>query len=193
MWTWFVSIIAALVSATPSPTPDMPPAASDAAIFFDFANPRDNSAWGTVDDPVMGGISRSTWQASEDGTALWTGAVSLDNNGGFCSATSATFFADLRAYAGVELVVRGAPKDYTFTLRDGRSWRILHSADFSTDGTWQTLRLPFSDFVPERFGVPVRADALDVGDIRMMGFIISDKQVGEFSLELATIGVYKND
>lgn len=52
-------------------------------ILFDFTNSTPVSAWQVVNDAVMGGISASRFQYSTNGTAIFSGEVSLENNGDF--------------------------------------------------------------------------------------------------------------
>jgi len=58
----------------------------------------------------------------------------------------------------------------------------------SFEDVWQEIYVPFDEFVPTSFG-RVRKDlpALDPSKIRSFGFLISDKQVGPFSLEVEWI------
>jgi hypothetical protein len=44
--------------------------------------------WATVDDRVMGGISRSELRSAPTGHAVFEGEVSLERNGGFASVRS---------------------------------------------------------------------------------------------------------
>ena len=56
---------------------------------------------------------------------------------------------------------------------------------------WQEVRLPFRDFVPTyRGGILEGFQSLDSQEIRSLGLMISDKQVRNFHLEIAWIGVY---
>jgi len=53
--------------------------------IFDFTPDSDISDWRTVDDTVMGGVSDGNFKLNEEGHGLYSGSVSLDNNGGFSS------------------------------------------------------------------------------------------------------------
>ena len=53
--------------------------------LFDFHTATSSPAWQTVTDDVMGGISSSHFQILPNGGAVFNGAVSLKNNGGFAS------------------------------------------------------------------------------------------------------------
>ena len=50
-----------------------------------FENPATLDDWGVVNDSVMGGISTSRFQQTDDGTLIFAGQLSMENNGGFVS------------------------------------------------------------------------------------------------------------
>ena len=74
-------------------------------VIVDFTEPG-SIHWSIVNDGVMGGRSTSKMEYSEDGSALFTGFVSLENNGGFASTRAAFESLNLSGYAGVILRVR---------------------------------------------------------------------------------------
>ena len=124
---------------------------------------------------------------------VFEGHVRLENNGGFASMRAATGTLDLSEYAGLELVVRGDGQRYNLNLRDnGRFDGVSHRVKFETRaGETMTLRLPFEDFKPTWRGRQLPdVDRLDTSGIRQLGVLISDKQVGEFRLEILAVRVY---
>jgi hypothetical protein len=54
-------------------------------ILFDFSENRNPERWQVVNDGVMGGLSQGTIKLSENGTGLFTGKVSLENNDDYFS------------------------------------------------------------------------------------------------------------
>lgn len=134
----------------------------------------------------MGGVSRSRAAPGAQSTLVFTGVVSLDNNGGFAAVRSFGLdrAQDISAFNAIQLRVLGDGKVYGFTLTTGSAPNLLYQARFrTTAGEWQTITLPFADFEPSRFGFrPPGAPALNASDIRVFGFIISDKQAGQFQL-----------
>lgn len=128
---------------------------SNGKVIFNFniQNSLDDlkTTWGAVDDVVMGGISESNIQLSQN-TAQFAGIVSTENSGGFASVRTRNFDAplDLSQYAGIELRVRGDGKRYKFILRTETKWDgIAYSYSFDTvGGEWITVRIPFSDLTP---------------------------------------------
>lgn len=122
-------------------------------IVFDFTNLSADlkSAWGAVDDVVMGGVSESNIQFVED-TALFAGNVSTANSGGFASVRTKNFAPpfNLSGYQGVKLRVRGDGKRYKFLMRTETQWDgVAYSYSFDTQAnTWIDVTIPFSDLIP---------------------------------------------
>ena len=122
-------------------------------IVFDFTNlsAELKSAWGAVDDVVMGGVSESNIQFVEN-TALFAGNVSTANSGGFASVRTKNFTPpfDLSGYQGVKLRVRGDGKRYKFLLRTETQWDgVAYSYSFDTvANTWIDVSIPFTDLIP---------------------------------------------
>lgn len=160
-------------------------------LLFDFSTDRDIDAWMPVNDVVMGGVSHGKLEATGNGTAAFTGFVSLEQGGGFASVRSRPHPYDLSAHAELELRVRTDGRRYKINLRtDVRSNGILYTAIIQARaGDWQTVRLPFEDFRPTFRGrASPEAAPLDLSGVTSLGLMISDRQSGPFCLELATIG-----
>lgn len=164
-------------------------------LLYDFESPAEISQWRNQDDPVMGGRSRSQAGAGLQSTLVFAGRVSLENNGGFAAVRSFGLpqAVDISAYTAIQLRVLGDGKVYAFTLTTGTAPNLLYEARFrTTPGEWMTITLPYSDFEPTRFGFrPPGAPALNARDIRVLGFIISDKQAGPFELGVDWIKAVK--
>jgi monofunctional biosynthetic peptidoglycan transglycosylase len=160
--------------------------------MIDFADNKTVASWYSVNDGVMGGVSESAMTATSSGTAIFSGVVRFENNGGF--ATVQTDFNPARSmalYDGLKLQVRGDGKKYGVYLRNDTR-RVLYQATFVTEkDTWQEVRLPWSAFVPTSFGRQVTAQALDPSAIRAMSLLIEFKQQGPFALEVKHIGAFE--
>ena len=145
------------------------------------------SEWQVINDGVMGGLSRSTITKTEDGTGLFSGTVSLENNGGFASIRTAVAQKSLAGYQGLEIRVRGDGRSYDLRLRlNDRFDGIAYRASFETRaGEWTTTRILFQEFEPSFRGrfVP-DAPPLLPENIQQIGFLLADKKPGEFSLEI---------
>ena len=161
--------------------------------LFDFSTPGAADLWYAINDGVMGGVSQGALRATGEGTAEFTGRVSLENDGGFASVRSRDGRHDLGWASGIELRVRGDGRRYKINLKIDPSFGgILYRAAFpARAGEWQTQRLPFADFEPSfRGGIVRGASPLDPSSVRSVGLMISDRQAGPFRLEIAWIDAY---
>ena len=93
--------------------------------------------------------------------------------------------------------MRGDGRRYTWRLTSKARWRgrtVSYWADFQTqEGTWQTIDIPFSGFVPRFRGYQLEGPALDPGQITGMGLMIYDGQDGPFELELTSVHAFTDD
>jgi NADH dehydrogenase [ubiquinone] 1 alpha subcomplex assembly factor 1 len=170
----------------------MEKAESEYTTLFNFAESSAWAYWNIVNDGVMGGISQSRMVQTLQSTALFSGEVSLENNGGFASVEARFAPVDLSGYDGIEIAYRGDNKRYGFNMRD-RLGRTVYQADFvASEGDWQNVRIPFDTLQPLFFGRKVSAKPFNPENIQTMQFIISDKQAGPFTIELKTIKAYRD-
>lgn len=114
-------------------------------------------SWRVINDPVMGGLSHSTWKIANK-TAIWDGEVLVVPKlkaPGFCNALTTNLFAraaDVSAYSHLEIVVRSAVAY--------QGWKVSFAADtlntlfgsFKADfnvtklNEWVTITIPFNHF-----------------------------------------------
>ncbi len=151
-----------------------------------FENPSTLSNWGVVNDSVMGGVSTSGFRQTENGTLLFKGQLSLENNGGFVSLRNRPRNLDLDNVAGFVVRVRGDGRAYYLDLRESRQMTAgSFRASFATkDGEWTETYIPASEFVRQSFGRPYPNTPLRPQSISSLGFTLSDKNPGPFSLEI---------
>lgn len=167
--------------------------ATSPAILIDFADPGAVARWQSIGDRVMGGISSGTLAANAGGWADFSGSISLANNGGFASLRRLAVAGEhwnLAACRGVRLRARGDGRAYKLSLIDTTSFdAILHQASFvAPPGDWQTIDLPFADFVARRRGRQlVAAPPLDVSAICSVGLMTEQRLAGPFHLELLAL------
>jgi len=164
-------------------------------VIVDFTE-ADAVPWVIVNDGVMGGRSTSDLELTEEGTGLFTGFLSLENNGGFASTRAAFDSMDLSPYEGVIVRARGDGRTYQLRFRtDGSFDGVAYRAEFETEpDSWVEARLPFESFRPSFRGwAPPGAGPLDPARIRQMGFLLGDKKEGPFRLEIAWVKAYGSD
>lgn len=175
-------------------------------MLFDFTNPNTEikEIWGALDDVVMGGISNSNITLSNH-VAIFSGNVSVQNNGGFASVRTRNFIPawDLSAYSGMELRLKGDGKRYKFIARCEGKWDgIAYCYSFDTIyNLSQTIRIPFNDLIPTfRAKTVSNAENFDSSKVYSLQFMLSkfeyDGQLnpnfdpGFFALEIEYIKAY---
>lgn len=151
-----------------------------------FENPSDLRNWGVVNDRVMGGISTSRFEQTDDGNLLFQGLLSLENNGGFVSIRSRPDSFDLQNVEGFNIKARGDGRTYYLDLRvNGQTTSGSFRAAFPTEkNIWTETFLPASEFVRQSFGRPFSDIPLNPSDVNSIGFTLSDKNPGPFKLEI---------
>ena len=154
---------------------------------FDFNKNSDISNWYVVDDVVMGGRSYGRLSIDPKGNGVFKGNVSLENNGGFASIRMGFDGNQLKGISKFLLRVKGDGNIFKFRLTMNGSY-ANYSADFKTiKDQWMNVEIPLENFKPYYFGRSIRAPKLKVHRVNSLGILISDKQEGNFSLEIEHI------
>ena len=163
----------------------------DEAVFA-FPLARQLEGWSVVNDTVMGGVSTGEL-AWVDTAMVFTGELSLENNGGFASVRSPFIEPSLAARwadrGGLRLELRG----------DGRSWAVQVRTS-SASGGWiasvtpptddfALIEIPWTDFEPvTRFLDPRQTDeVLDPSEIALITLYLIDGVEERFRLEVRSI------
>lgn len=146
--------------------------------------------WRIVNDGVMGGKSQSKLEWQKPGYLVFSGVLSLENNGGFASAQYRYEFPDFSEYQGLRLRVRGDGNTYSFRLRmQANRQRVNYAHSFRTEsGQWLEVECLFDQFQAQRRGMVLTNELpLDASQLCQIGWLISDKQAGPFRLEIAEV------
>ena len=153
-----------------------------------------NLQWIVVNDNVMGGRSNGGFDI--DGGELRFAGSTNTNGGGFSSIRSREIRADLSAYDGIQLRVKGDGRRYTWRLTTDARWmgrEVAYWAEFETSkDRWTTVEIPFSRFVPRFRGARLPGPKLEPGKITGVGLMIYDGQDGPFELRLADVSAYSS-
>ena len=149
----------------------------------------------SVDDRVMGGVSRSNFTLDAQG-GCFSGTVTTESNGGFCSCTAETNL-DLEGASWIRVTTAKADKPglYKLSLRDpyAREKQISWQTEFIAGDESGSHELPLADFTPRRRGRAVHdCPPLDLKNIVSVGFMLSVirsdiNQPGPFALWIAKI------
>ena len=144
--------------------------------------------WNKVNDGVMGGISTSKIRINNDGNIVFSGALSLKNNGGFASMRLGLNALDLAEVKSFNIKFKGDGKTYKLRIRQNHR-RVSYSHSFkSVNSKWIEKNILVSEFKPTWRGINYsNYPDLETEKINSVGLQISDKQEGTFELELKHI------
>ena len=157
----------------------------------DLLNPEKNIGldnWNIVNDDVMGGISTSYLSVSDEKNLIFNGNLSLENNGGFASSRLGLSKNILAGVKSFSIKIKGDGNSYKLRLSQGNR-RASYSANFkSINDEWIEINIPIEDFIATWRGYTYGDyPSIDSERINSLGLQISDKQEGEFKLEIKHI------
>lgn len=158
-------------------------------MIISFEEAHSTANWYSVKDEVMGGISEGGFIRTEKGTLLFSGRLSLENNGGFVSIRHDLPSPDLEGLHGLLVTVRGDGRTYWLDLRKESQRRASsYRAPLPTSGNGlEEIFVSLDTFRLTSFGRPVNGKPLDPSSVRSIGITLSDKQEGPFQLEIISI------
>ena len=122
-------------------------------VLADFSKPTNLNNWKIVNDGVMGGKSEASFSIGPNKTAIFTGEVSLQNNGGFTSIRHSFTIKDISGSTKVCIRLKGDRKKYQFRLKNDQNDRHAYKAEFGTSGKWQTVVIQLKDMEPTFRGI----------------------------------------
>lgn len=154
-----------------------------------FENEDSLKSWKSVNDGVMGGVSKGGFKRSDQGTLVFSGELSLANNGGFASVRLLPGELGLAGTTGIVIRARGDGRIYWVDLRvaDQPAASSYRAYLPTIAGEWIETRIPLQDFKLQAFGRELPSKAINPESINSFGFTIADKKEGAFALEIAWV------
>lgn len=157
--------------------------------LFDFNSETDIKQWSVVNDGVMGGLSKGTLIMNENGHALFSGKVLLENNGGFSSVRHRLPKTDVSTHKKIVLRVKGDGKIYQFRVKTNSADFYSYTYSFKTMGKWEIIEIPFSEMVPSFRGRRVNRPNYPGEILEEIAFLIGNGKQEVFALEIDKIEV----
>ncbi len=155
--------------------------------MIDFGTSCDTCDWFVVVDGVMGGRSKGTVVETED-SVVFTGEISLENNGGFASYRSAYGEYDLSKFTEVEIRYKSTGQNFAFTLNN---YQRFYKPSFKhelpvTNGMWREIKLPLRNFKKYRLGNQLSGNPSEeeLASIIRLGLISNDEKASAFIIEI---------
>ena len=156
-------------------------------LLFDFSATSNWSAWEVENDVVMGGNSTARLERSEAGNAIFTGHVSLENNGGFASVQYHFPSKNIKGYKKALILLKGDGKSYQFRMKANLQDRASYIYTFKTTGEWQTIEVPLKEMEPVFRGRKLDLPNFSAESIQEVRFLIGNKKAEDFRLEIDKI------
>jgi len=150
--------------------------------IFDFNKNSNISSWRVVDDVVMGGRSSGNFELSPSGHGVFSGIVSLENNGGFSSVRYDFSPRKVESDTKVILKIKGDGKKYQFRVKHDANDAHSYIITFQTSGDWETIEIPLKDLYPSYRGRTLDMPNFNHNFIEQIAFLIANKKPENFKL-----------
>lgn len=160
--------------------------------MIDFTQQQERLNWRISNDGVMGGQSQGAILFEQE-RGLFTGNISVANNGGF-SSVFRTVEPLSNEIGAVTVDLAGDGHKYQLRITANiNGQRLYYFHEFNTViGQRQKLRFELADFQATFRGRKIaNAATLKSEYIGEVGFLLTTKQAGEFSLSVFTIDFIK--
>jgi hypothetical protein len=164
-------------------TKDMNASSEKQTVYL--GNQANANDWRITNDGVMGGRSQGYITLNQD-HGLFTGNISLDNNGGF-SAMFTPIQALKKNTKKVTVDIKGDGQIYQLRMiMYSNGYRISYNKAVTTQkDIRQTMTYQLSDFVATFRGRNIpNAPELTPDKIREIGFLMTKKKAGPFSIAI---------
>ena len=155
--------------------------------LYDF-NKSSPNEWYIVNDGVMGGLSKGQLSINEEGHVIFSGHVSLDNNGGFTSIRH-RINKNIEGSSKIHLKLKGDGKRYQLRLKKNSSDYQSYIHYFSSSSEWETISMDLEDFYPSFRGRKLDMPNYEAGDLAELSILIANYKEEDFRIELDKIEV----
>ena len=156
-------------------------------IIFDFNTQSDISNWNNINDVVMGGKSNSTFALNDAGFGVFSGRVSLENNGGFSMVQFNFETKNVSNFTKVCLRIKGDGKTYQFRIKSKASDKHSYIAAFKSEADWTTIEIAFNSMYPAFRGKTLNMPNYEGNHMQQIAFLIGNKKEESFTLVIDSI------
>jgi NADH dehydrogenase [ubiquinone] 1 alpha subcomplex assembly factor 1 len=158
-------------------------------LLVDFKEKSNIDYWNIVDDGVMGGLSSSQFSIDNNGNAVFSGFVTTENNGGFCSVQCNLKTVSLQHNKFFSIRLKGDGKKYQFRVKSKPGDYYSYIYEFQTATDWQTIEIPISEMYASFRGRTLNMPNYDGTSLSQIAFLISNKRDENFKLLIDKIEV----
>ncbi len=156
-------------------------------IIIDFNTKSDIQNWVVTDDVVMGGVSSGTFSLNDEGFGVFSGSISLENNGGFSLLRYQFEKIKTKGCSKIIIKLRGDGKQYQFRMKSNSEELHAYIVPFSTSGEWQEIEISIKTMIPTFRGRQLNMPNFSNDYIEEIGFLIGNKKAEKFKLLIEKI------
>ncbi len=159
-------------------------------MLFQFSSSADISAWRIVNDGVMGGLSRSNIELTNEGYGRFHGAISLENNGGF-AMVQLPMRQEVGDAKSMVIRLKGDGKKYQFRIKANERDYYSYIYEAKTSGDWETITIPLAEMEAFFRGRDLSSSIpnFDQPKIEMVAILYGQKKAESFELLIESIGL----
>ncbi len=158
-------------------------------LIFDFNHNTNITDWKIIDDVVMGGKSNGKFKIDSDGNGVFSGDVSLENNGGFSSVRYQFEKINTTKDSKVIIRIKGDGKEYQFRIKNNRNTYYSYITNFKTTGDWENIIINLKDLYPSFRGQTMNIPNFTGDSFEEIVFLIGNKKNESFTLVLDRIDI----
>ena len=159
----------------------------DSIAVFKFRKNADLSDWSIVGDSVMGGNSLGRFKLNTKGNGLFSGHISVENNGGFSSVRYGLEPILLSGDEILHIKLKGDGKDYKVQIKQNSRQNYSYTYAFSTNGQWQDLKIPLKSMYPTFRGKLMDQPNFNHPQLEEFALLIAYQKNEGFALEIKSI------
>ena len=128
-------------------------------ILLNASLMKTENQWRIVNDGVMGGLSSSKAIVKDD-KIIFSGNVSLENNGGFASLRSPVKDYNFEKFSGIEIKIKGDGKFYSMSMKETTYFNgYFYTSSFETKkDEWIVVQIPFDQLKLYYFGQETKSN-----------------------------------
>lgn len=156
-------------------------------VIFRFNKDSVISNWQIVDDVVMGGQSSGMFSLSDTGTGVFSGTISLKNNGGFSMVRYRFPTEKISNYSKASIRLKGDGKHYQFRIKSNSNDKHAYIAEFIASEGWNTIEILFKNMYPAFRGKKLDMSNYSGNYMEEIAFLIGNKKAELFNLEIESI------
>ncbi len=158
---------------------------------IDFSSGKTTGYWQVVNDGVMGGLSNGTFTYTEKGNGVFSGFVSLENNGGFSMVRHDCGTVEVEQFTHIKLKVKGDGQPFAFRIKGDRTSFFSYEYIFESTGDWQEISIPLAEMIPVFRGRKLNYPNFHADTVEEISFLRGNKRAENFRLEIEHVHLVK--